>query len=100
MTQKVRVYNLAVEFGFEKNEMVTKIQNFGFDVKNYFSNLSQDDAEKVKWFLKKERDANTVEEKIRPTVLRRRVKETPASDKNKSVVKVLPKNLLSPSVAV
>ncbi|MBN2801913.1 MAG: translation initiation factor IF-2 N-terminal domain-containing protein, partial [Deltaproteobacteria bacterium] len=59
--------------------MTAKIQKFGFAVTNYFSSMNVEDADKVRYLLKKERDENTVEEKIRPTVLRRRVKAVPVS---------------------
>jgi translation initiation factor IF-2 len=72
MAQKVRVFTLASEFGFQKEEMVAKIQQFGFVVRNYMSGLDADAADKVRELLKKEREANTVEVQVRPTVVKRR----------------------------
>jgi translation initiation factor IF-2 len=74
MSQKVRVFSLAREFGLENEVMVAKIQNLGFGVRNYMSGLDAEDAQRVRRLLEKEREANTVEEHIRPTVTRRRTK--------------------------
>ncbi len=74
MAQRVRVFKLASEFGLENTQMVAKIQEFGFPVQNYMSALDSDTAQQVRILLHKEREANTVEEKIRPTVVRRRTR--------------------------
>ncbi|MBN2343959.1 MAG: translation initiation factor IF-2 [Deltaproteobacteria bacterium] len=74
MAQRVRVFKLASDFGLENSEMVAKIQEFGFPVQNYMSALDSDTAQQVRTLLQKEREANTVEEQIRPTVVRRRTR--------------------------
>jgi translation initiation factor IF-2 len=74
MVQKVRVFKLAREFGVENDVMVNKVRNLGFAVRNYMSGLEVDDAQRVRRLLEREREENTVEELIRPTVIRRRTK--------------------------
>ncbi len=74
MAQKVRVFKLAREFGVGNDTMVARIQNLGFAVRNYMSALGDEDAQRVRRLLEKEREENTVEERIRPTVIRRRAK--------------------------
>jgi translation initiation factor IF-2 len=74
MVQKVRVFKLAREFGVENEVMVNKVRNLGFAVRNYMSPLEVDDAQRVRRLLEREREENTVEELIRPTVIRRRTK--------------------------
>jgi len=74
MADKVRVFKLAKEFGLDNDAMVAKIQNMGFAVRNYMSGVDPEDAERVRRLMDKEREENTVEEQIRPTVVRRRVK--------------------------
>ncbi|MBN2528371.1 MAG: translation initiation factor IF-2 [Deltaproteobacteria bacterium] len=74
MAQRVRVFKLASEFGLENNQMVARIQEFGFPVHNYMSALDSETAQEVRNLLQKEREANTVEEQIRPTVVRRRTR--------------------------
>jgi translation initiation factor IF-2 len=84
----VRVFNLAREFGLENEAMVAKVQNLGFSVRNYMSGLEVEDAQRVRRLLEKEREANTVEEHIRPTVTRRRTKAgAPAKPVKKRGVK-------------
>lgn len=78
MAQRVRVFKLASDFGLENSEMVAKIQEFGFPVQNYMSALDNDTAQQVQSLLQKEREANTVEEQIRPTVVKRTRKGAPA----------------------
>jgi translation initiation factor IF-2 len=72
--QKVRVFNLAREFGVENDVMVNKVRNLGFAVRNYMSAIDSEDAQRIRRLLEREREENTVEEHIRPTVIRRRTK--------------------------
>ena len=44
MAEKVRVFKLAKEFAVENEVMVAKIQNLGFQVRNYMSALEPEDA--------------------------------------------------------
>ncbi|MDD5308404.1 MAG: translation initiation factor IF-2 [Deltaproteobacteria bacterium] len=74
MAQKIRVFQLAREFGLENDVMVVKIQNMGLDARNYMSALDVEDAQRVRRQMEKEREENTFEEHIRPTVVRRRTK--------------------------
>lgn len=94
MAQRVRVFKLASEFGLENTQMVAKIQEFGFPVQNYMSALDSDTAQQVRSLLHKEREANTVEEKIRPTVVRRRTR----SGEPVKPTKVHPPRVESPAV--
>jgi translation initiation factor IF-2 len=81
MSEKVRVFKLAKEFEVENEVMVAKIQNLGFQVRNYMSALEAEDAQRVRRLLERERAENTVEERIRPTVVRRRTKTAAAAAK-------------------
>jgi translation initiation factor IF-2 len=75
MAQKIRVFKIAREFGIEDEAMVIKIQDMGIEVKNYMSALDVEVAQRVRRLIQKERSENTIEEHIRPTVIRRRTKE-------------------------
>lgn len=75
MAQKIRVFKLARDFGIENDDMVSKIQSLGIEVRNYMSALDADSVARVRRLVEKERAENTVEEHIRPTVVRRRSKE-------------------------
>ncbi len=72
MAQKIRVYKLAQEFSIDNETMVAKIQDMGIDITNYMSALEDDVVQQVRRQLQKEKAENTVEDRIRPTVIRRR----------------------------
>ena len=69
---KVRIYEIAKELGVENVELVTKISSMGIQVRNHMSALEQADADRVKRAFQKDSSKETVEERIRPTVVRRR----------------------------
>ncbi|MDJ0765034.1 MAG: translation initiation factor IF-2 [Myxococcota bacterium] len=89
MAQKIRVFMLAREFGLENDDLVAKIQDMGFEVRNYMSALDPEVAQRVRRAIQKECAENTVEEHIRPTVVRRRTREgTPGKPLRKRPPKV------------
>ena len=69
---KVRVYEVAREVGLPNRELVQKIASLGIQVRNHMSALDPSDVDRVKRAIEKEKAQNTVEERIRPTVVRRR----------------------------
>jgi translation initiation factor IF-2 len=69
---KVRVYELAKEFGFVPKELVTKIRALGIDVANHMSNLDGADADRVRRAVERERQESLVETRLDDTVVRRR----------------------------
>ncbi len=75
MAQKIRVFTLAREFGLDNEAAVAKIQDMGIEVRNYMSAIDTEVAQRIRRTIQKERSENTVEEHIRPTVVRRRSKE-------------------------
>src|SRR5215470_16239971 len=70
--QKVRVYEMAKDVGLSNKDLVDKIRGLGIEVKNHMSALEPDDVARVRRALDKERQENTVVERIQPTVIRRR----------------------------
>ena len=72
---KVRVYEVARELGLANRELIQRIAALGIQVRNHMSVLETAEVERVKRSLEKARAADTVEERIRPTVVRRRVKK-------------------------
>ncbi len=72
---KVRIYELAKELGIPNQSLVDRIRGLGIEVRNHMSNLEGDDVLRVKRSLDKERQEKMVEERIAPTVLRRRSKD-------------------------
>ncbi|MCU0661469.1 MAG: translation initiation factor IF-2 [Myxococcota bacterium] len=71
MVQKIRVFKLAQELGFDNDTMVSKIAEMGLDVRNYMSAIDQEVALKVRRQLERERVESTVEQAIKPGVVKR-----------------------------
>jgi translation initiation factor IF-2 len=69
---KVRVYEVARELGLDNRELVSKIASLGIQVRNHMSALEPAEVDRIKRALDKDRQSNVVEERIRPTVVRRR----------------------------
>jgi translation initiation factor IF-2 len=69
---KTRVYEVARELGLDNRELVSKLASLGIQVRNHMSSIDPGDADRVKRALEKEKQQNVVEERIRPTVVRRR----------------------------
>ncbi|MBI4509142.1 MAG: translation initiation factor IF-2 [Deltaproteobacteria bacterium] len=78
----MRVYEMAKEVGLANKELVAKIRTLGIEIKNHMSALEPEDVMRIRRALDKERQENTVTERIQPTVIRRRNKMTgnPAGD--------------------
>jgi hypothetical protein len=74
---KTRVYEVARELGLENRELLGKLASLGIQVRNHMSSIDPADADRVKRALDKEKQQNVVEERIRPTVVRRRVRRKP-----------------------
>jgi translation initiation factor IF-2 len=70
---KVRVYEVAKQLNLEPKAMVALFQTLGVsDVRNHMSSVDGDAVDRVKRHLEKQRTHDVVEERIRPTVLKRR----------------------------
>src|SRR5262249_18255275 len=78
--QKVRVYEVAKDVGLSNKDLVDKIRALGIEVKNHMSALDPDDVARVRRALEKERQENTVIERIQPTGIRRRNNGGPEAD--------------------
>jgi translation initiation factor IF-2 len=69
---KIRIYELAKEFGVTPKDMVSKIRALGVEAANHMSNIDAADAERVRRSIERERQETLVEERINDTVIRRR----------------------------
>lgn len=72
---KVRVYEVARELGLQNRDLIQRIAALGIQVRNHMSVLDQSEVDRVKRSLSREQGASMVEERIRPTVVRRRKKD-------------------------
>jgi len=70
---KVRVYEVAKQLNLDPKAVVSLFQSLGVtDVRNHMSSVDTDAVERVKRHLEKQKTHNVVEERIRPTVVKRR----------------------------
>jgi len=70
---KVRVYEVAKQLNVDPKTMVGLFQSMGIgDVRNHMSAVEQDAVERVKRHMERGKTTDVVEERIRPTVVKRR----------------------------
>jgi translation initiation factor IF-2 len=69
---KIRVYELAKEFGMAPKDLVAKVRTLGVEVANHMSNLDGAEADRVRRAIERERQESLVEERLSDTVIRRR----------------------------
>ncbi|MGZ3422268.1 MAG: translation initiation factor IF-2 [Polyangiales bacterium] len=69
---KVRVYEVAKQLGIDEQAAITLLQQQGAPVRNRLSAVEQDVADRAKRALERAKAPAVVEERIRPTVVRRK----------------------------
>ena len=69
---KVRVYEVARELGVENRDLIQRIATLGIQVRNHMSVLDPVEVDRIKRSLGRDRSEAMVEERIRPTVVRRK----------------------------
>jgi translation initiation factor IF-2 len=70
---KVRIYEVAKELGMEQKALVALVQSMGFgEVRNHMSSVEPEIVERVRRLIEKQKSTAVVEERIRPTVVKRR----------------------------
>ncbi|NIA08200.1 MAG: translation initiation factor IF-2 [Nitrospiraceae bacterium] len=70
---KIRVHELAKEFGIASKEMAAKVKKLGYNIKNYMSTLEEYEAQDVRRRLKGELGKETIKPESQvKTVIRRR----------------------------
>ena len=76
---KVRVHELAKELKMENKDLLKLLEKMGLPVKSVHSTLEESDVERVKNQINLSQKEGVVEQRVKPTVIRRRVmKEEPA----------------------
>src|SRR5687767_9203486 len=75
---KVRVYELAKQYNMDQKSLVALFQSSGVnDVRNHMSAVEQEVADRIlKRHLERQKAPEVVEERIRPTVVKRRARGT------------------------
>jgi len=80
MSGKVRVYEVAKQLNIDPKQVVGLFQAIGVvDVRNHMSTVEADQVERIKRHLEKQRTHDVVEERIRPTVVKRRAVAKPGA---------------------
>jgi translation initiation factor IF-2 len=74
MSSKLRVYEVARDLGMDNKELAALLQSIGFsEIKNHMSVVPPEAIERVKRQIERRNEPNKgVEERIRPTVVKRR----------------------------
>ena len=73
MSSKQRVYEVARELGLQNKALVALFQSVGVsEVRNHMSAVAPEAVERVKRHLEKQKAQKVIEERIRPTVIKRR----------------------------
>ena len=73
MTTKQRVYEVARDLGMDNRALVALLQSVGVtEAKNHMSAIAPEQVERLKRHLEKQKSPAVVEERIRPTVVKRR----------------------------
>src|SRR5262245_35131822 len=72
---KVRVYEVAKQLNMDQKTLVTLFQSMGIgDVRNHMSAVESDVVERLKRHLERQKSPEVIEERIRPTVVKRRAR--------------------------
>jgi translation initiation factor IF-2 len=72
---KVRVYEVAKQLNMDQKTLVSLFQSMGVnDVRNHMSAVEPDAVERLKRHLERQSTPHVVEERIRPTVVKRRAR--------------------------
>jgi translation initiation factor IF-2 len=73
MSSKLRVYEVARELSLDNKEIVSLLQSMGFgEVRNHMSVVSSEAVERLRRHQERKAEPKLVEERIRPTVVKRR----------------------------
>lgn len=79
MSSKLRVYEVARELSLDNKEIVSLLQSMGFgEVRNHMSVVSSEAVERLRRHQERKAEPKVVEERIRPTVVKRRSVPKPA----------------------
>jgi translation initiation factor IF-2 len=73
LVTKVRIHELAKELKMENKDLLKFLEKMGLVFKNVHSTLEEADAERVKNQINLSRKEGVVEQRVKPTIIRRRV---------------------------
>jgi len=82
---KKRVHELAKELNLSSKELIKTIKKLGIPVQNHMSALEAPDIERVLQFLTPPEQKKVIEERVRPSVIRRRVERLQVEPEEKEI---------------
>ncbi|MEZ4226837.1 MAG: translation initiation factor IF-2 [Polyangiaceae bacterium] len=98
---KVRVYEVARDLGMENKALVALFQSVGVtEVRNHMSAVAPEQVERVKRHLEKQTAQKVVEERIRPTVVKRRAVKKPKAEERAEAAPPTPASAVAPPPVV
>src|SRR6478735_7597254 len=97
---KVRVYEVAKQLNMDQKTLVGLFQSMGVgDVRNHMSAVEPEIVERLKRHLERQKSPEVVEERIRPTVVKRRPREPVAGESSPGIPAARPSSTgLEPAV--
>ena len=75
---KIRIYELARELNMTNKQLLEKLEELGIPVKSHMSSVEESEVDDIKAKVRGKKQAETVEKRIRPSVIRRRKIKAPA----------------------
>ncbi len=91
MSSKLRVYEVARELSLDNKAIVSLLQSMGFgEVRNHMSVVSSDAIERLRRHQERKAEPKVVEERIRPTVVKRRSVAKPAESAGPAPIESIP----------
>jgi translation initiation factor IF-2 len=76
---KLRIHELAKELKMENKDLLKLLEKMGLPAKTVHSSLEDSDVERIKNHINLSRREGVVEQRIKPTIIRRRVKREEAA---------------------
>ena len=75
---KIRIYELARELNMTNKQLLEKLEELGIPVKSHMSSVEDPEIDSIKAKIRGKKQPELVEERIRPSVIRRRKVKAPA----------------------
>jgi translation initiation factor IF-2 len=76
---RMKVFELAKKLKIEDETLLQRIRDVGLGIEDATETLESEEVKILEEMIRKEKTDNVVEERIKPTVIRRRAKEKPAA---------------------
>jgi translation initiation factor IF-2 len=82
---RMKVFELAKKLKIEDEALLKRIRDVGLGIDDATETLESEEVKILEEMIRKEKTDNVIEERIKPTVIRRRAKEKPAESSDEDV---------------